>query len=129
MSDVKKLRAELKNKEARYRAEMNKESDELEDKMLGYAKNAGIILSVLVGGYLIAKSFQGKSPKDDYTEIEEEPKVREFPNQKAGFSLSAALTQKLLVGAAQIGLALMTMNVKNRLKTKSNERDTESTED
>lgn len=129
MSDVKKLRAELKNKEARYRAEMNKESDELEDKILVYAKNAGLILSVLVGGYLIAKSFQGKSPKVKYTEIEEEPVVREVPNQKGGFSLPAALTQKLLVGAAQIGLALMTMNVKNRMKTKSNERDTESTED
>jgi hypothetical protein len=129
MNDVKKLRAELKSKEARYRAEMNKESDELEDKVLGYAKNAGIIISVLAGGYFIAKSFQGKDSKAKNAVISKEPVESKMLEQNSGFSLPSILTQKLLVGAAQIGLALMTMNVKKRMKSKSNGRDTESAED
>jgi hypothetical protein len=129
MNDVKKLREKLRDKEARYRAEMNQESDVLEDKMIGYAKNAGIIISVLAGGYFIAKSFQGKKPKTkSIMSMVETPEILK-PKQKSSFRLPSELTQKLLVGIAQIGLAMMTMNVKNRMKSKSNGRNTESAND
>lgn len=131
MSESEKLRERLLAKEAAQRKKLSEESDAFEQRSFSFLKNFGIIAGTLVGGYFLSKLIRSKKksgeervPQKDSFEGNENP-----PEKSSRLNIPKAIKQKLITMAFQVGLALLTAKIKEKVNEEEDASDIDSAEE